>query len=61
MKKQSKKRMDKKEFFQPVISATGDITTKNILTKALDYNSGIESMLQNPDKMLNDNNKDLTL
>jgi SPP1 gp7 family putative phage head morphogenesis protein len=56
-----KKRISLKDEFKPIISATRDLTTKSILTKALDFNSGIESQLQNPDKMLTANNKDLTL
>jgi SPP1 gp7 family putative phage head morphogenesis protein len=58
MKKRS---INVKQFFQPIISATRDFITKNILTKALDYNSGLEYKLQNPDRILGTTNKDLTL
>lgn len=50
-----------KEIFQPIISATRDLLTKKILTKSLDYYSGIETKLQNPDRVITDNNKDLKL
>lgn len=50
-----------KEIFKPLITSIRDLTSRQILTKSLEYSAGIESELQNPDRILNTRNKDLTL
>ena len=50
-----------KKMFQNMADASRGGLQTQILDKDLDYESGIEFPLQNPDKLLDDKGKDLTL
>jgi len=50
-----------KDILMPVLLATRSGLQKQVLDKSLDYVSGLESPLINPDKLLNDKGKNLQL